>query len=184
MPRNRVAIVDNAAPRENVVVYDVRTGTEVCREPIFPVGRSATENSLISIGDSLIAENNYGNAGPQSTTLGRTTTPGITRVDVSAAGECTTAWANTTVSSPSVVPKVSAGAGLVYTYSKPKGPGTIDRWYWTAIDFRTGKVVYSKLAGTGVAYNNNYASLYLGPDGAGYVGVTGGLVRVSDGMTK
>jgi hypothetical protein len=103
---------------------------------------------------------------------------------VSAAGECTTAWANTTVSSPSVVPKVSAGAGLVYTYSKPKGPGTIDRWYWTAIDFRTGKVVYSKLAGTGVAYNNNYASLYLGPDGAGYVGVTGGLVRVSDGMTK
>ncbi len=184
MPRNRVAIVDNAAPRENVVVYDARTGTEVCREPIFPAGRSATENSLISIGDALIAENNYGNAGPQSTTLGRTTTPGITRVDVSAAGECTTAWANTTVSSPSVVPKVSAGAGLVYTYSKPKGPGTIDRWYWTAIDFRTGKVVYSKLAGTGVAYNNNYASLYLGPDGAGYVGVTGGLVRVSDGMTK
>lgn len=180
MPRNRVAIVDNAAPRENIVVYDARTGTEVCREPVFPAGKSATENSLISIGNALIVENNYGNVGPQSTTLGRTTTPGITRVDVSPAGACTTVWENTSLSAPSVVPKVSARAGLIYTYTKPKGPGTIDRWYWTAIDFRTGRRVYSRLIGTGVAYNNNYASLYLGPDGAGYVGVAGGLVRISD----
>ncbi len=180
MPRNRVAIVDNAAPRENVVVYDTRTGAEVCRKPIFPSGRSATENSLIAIGSTLIAENNYGNVGPQSTTLGRTTTPGITRVDVSTAGTCRTVWQNRAISAPSVVPKASAATGLIYTYSKPKGPGTIDRWYWTALDLRTGKRVFSILVGTGAAYNNNYASLYLGPDGAGYVGVTGGLVRVSD----
>ena len=108
----------------------------------------------------------------------------MARVDVTAAGECVNVWTNNKVIAPSVVPKFSAKTGLIYTYTKPAGPGTIDRWYWTAIDFRTGKVVYSKLAGTGVAYNNNYASLYLGPDGAGYVGVTGGLVRVSDGMTK
>ena len=180
LPRNRVAIVDNAAPRENIVVYNARTGSEVCREPIFRPGRSATENSLIAVGRSLIVENNYGNVGPQSTTLGRTTSPGITRVDVSPAGVCSTVWENTSVSAPSVVPKFSARAGLIYTYTKPKGPGTIDPWYWTAIDFRTGKTVYKQLVGTGVAYNNNYASLYLGPDGAGYVGVAGGLVRISD----
>jgi hypothetical protein len=181
MPRNRVAIVDNAAPREHIVVYDTNTGVEVCSEAVFPLGRSATENSLISVNNSLIVENNYGNDGAQSTTLGRTTTPGMTRVDVSAAGECTTVWENTSITVPSVVSKFSAGSGLIYTYSKPKGPGTTDRWYWTAIDYRTGAMVYSKLAGTGAMFNNDYASLYLGPTGAGYVGVLGGLIRVSDG---
>ena len=48
------------------------------------------------------------------------------------------------------------------------------------MDYRTGKVVYSQLAGTGIAFNNNYASLYLSPSGMGFVGVTGGIVRISD----
>ena len=79
-----------------------------------------------------------------------------------------------------MVPKFSAATGLIYTYTKPKGPGTIDRWYWTAIDFRTGKLVYSVLAGTGILFNNSYASLYVGRSGDGYVGVIGGLIRVHD----
>ena len=180
MPGGRVAIVDNASPREHVVVYDAATGNEICQEPVFQRGASATENSLISVGNALIVENNFGNETVKSTTLGRTTTPGMTRVDVSATGACTTTWRNTTESAPSVVPKFSAAAGLVYTYTKPKGPGAIDRWYWTAIDFRTGKRVYSKLAGTGALFNNSYASLYLGPTGDGFVGVVGGLIRVHD----
>ncbi len=180
MPGGRVAIADNGSPYERIVVYDTKTGDKVCQAAISPRGKFATENSLISVGNALIVENNYGNATVQSTTLGRTTIPGMTRVDVSKDGTCTTTWRNTTESAPSVVPKFSAATGLIYTYTKPKGPGTIDRWYWTAIDFRTGKMVYSVLAGTGVLFNNSYASLYVGPSGDGYVGVIGGLIRVHD----
>jgi hypothetical protein len=35
-----------------------------------------------------------------------------------------------------------------------------------------------------VGYNNNYAPVTLGPDGAAYVGVLGGLVRLADSSEK
>jgi hypothetical protein len=182
MSGGRVAITDNADPM-NVVVYNTAIDAPtrlVCFAPVFNTGASATENSLISIGNSLIVENNYGNLTVQSPTKGKTTTPGFARVDVQADGTCKNVWTNSKVSAPSVVPKFSAATGLIYTYSKPKGPGKIDRWYWTALDYRTGEVAYSKLAGTGNAFNNSYASLYLAPNGVGYVGVLKGLIRVQD----
>ena len=59
-----IAITDNADPM-NVVVY--RTGLKlhgkkrvVCEVPVFKKGASATENSIIGTGRSLIVENNYG----------------------------------------------------------------------------------------------------------------------------
>jgi hypothetical protein len=177
-----VAIADNANPI-NVVVYNTDPKAAkrvVCEQPVFAADASATENSLIAIGNSLIVENNFGNATLKSTLGGKTSTPGMARVDVNADGACTTAWTNTEVIAPSVVPKFSAATGLIYTYTKPKGPGKVDRWYWTALDYRTGKVVYSRFVGNGLDFNNNYASAYLGPDGSGYVGVTGGLVRIYD----
>jgi hypothetical protein len=182
MSGGRVAITDNADPM-NVVVYNTAINAPtrlVCLAPVFNKGASATENSLISIGDALIVENNYGNLTVQSPSKGKTTTPGFARVDVQAGGTCKNVWTNTKVSAPSVVPKFSAATGLIYTYTKPKGPGKIDRWYWTALDYRTGGVVYSKLAGTGNAFNNSYASLYVAPNGVGYVGVLKGLIRVED----
>ena len=53
-------------------------------------------------------------------------------------------------------------------------------WYLTAIDWRTGRTVFSQLAGEDLGFNNNYAPVTLGPDGAAYVGVLGGLVRLAD----
>ena len=179
MSGNRVAIVDNADP-ENVVVFrtdDVVLGDrQICTEPVFTEGASATENSLIAVGDALIVENNYGNS-LDATVGGASTTPGMARVDVGESG-CETVWVNNTVRAPSVVPKFSAKTGLIYTYTKPIGPGTIDRWYWSALDFRTGREVYSVLAGTGILFNNNYAAAYLSAKGVGYVGVVGGVVRI------
>ena len=32
----------------------------------------------------------------------------------------------------------------------------------------------------GIQYNNHYAAIYLGPDGAAYVATLAGLVRVTD----
>jgi hypothetical protein len=82
---------------------------------------------------------------------------------------------------PSVVPKLSLTNGLVYTYTKPPRADGADPWYFTALDFRTGATVYKRLSGVGLGFNNNYAPVTLGPDGAAYVGVLGGVARFSDG---
>ncbi len=74
------------------------------------------------------------------------------------------------------MPKLSLANGLVYTYTHPPRADGIDAWYLTTLDFRSGRTVYHRLAGTGFAFNNNYAPVTLGPDGAAYVGVLAGVV--------
>jgi hypothetical protein len=186
LPGGYVAIADNADPMQ-VVVY--RTSARrmsparrtVCEVPVFGKGSGSTENSLIGAGRSLVVENNYGYDGPQSVLGGGTTVAGFTRVDIRKDGRgCRTVWRNTSLSAPSVVPKLSLGTGLIYAYSKPAGDVT-DPWYWTAIDFRTGKVVWKILAGAGPALNNNYAGLAIGPDGTAYLGVIPGIAALRDG---
>ncbi|WGY01504.1 hypothetical protein QI633_23585 [Nocardioides sp. QY071] len=176
-----IAIADNAEPQSHVIVYDRRKGVtdrEHCSIPVLASGASTTENSLVAAGESLIIENNYGYAGVQSTLLGKTTTPGVSRVMIDPDG-CHVAWTNPT-SAPTSVPKASLGNGLVYVYSKPKG-NLLDPWYVTAIDIRTGETRWSRLTGTGIQWNNHYASIYLGPDGALYVATIVGLIRLTDG---
>jgi hypothetical protein len=90
---------------------------------------------------------------------------------------CRTAWTSNE-RAPSVVPKLSLANGLVYTYTHPPRSDGIDAWYLTTLDFRTGQTVYRRLAGTGFAFNNNYAPVTLGPDGTAYVGVLGGVVEL------
>jgi hypothetical protein len=77
-----------------------------------------------------------------------------------------------------VVSKLSVKSGLIYTYTKDPGPQ--DPWYWTALDFRTGRIVYEALAGTGLGYNNNYAGIALSPRDTEYVGALGGIVGLRD----
>ncbi len=78
-----------------------------------------------------------------------------------------------------MVSKLSLANGLIYTYTKQ--PGVEDPWYWTALNFRTGKVVYQQLGGTGfVGYNNNYAGIALAPNRTAYLGVIGGIIAMSD----
>jgi hypothetical protein len=176
-----VAITDNADPM-SVVVYrraaDESGSRLVCSRAVFEPGASATDNSLIGIGKSLIVENNHGYTGPLATTEGATTTAGLERLDI-ADGSCKRVW-RSGETAPSVVPKVSLANGLVYTYTKPADPGGTDAWYFTALDFRTGATVYKRLAGTGLGFNNHYAPVTLGPDGTAYVGVLGGLVLLRD----
>jgi hypothetical protein len=93
---------------------------------------------------------------------------------------CRLAWTSNE-RAPSVVPKLSLTNGLVYTYTKPPRSDGADPWYFTALDFRTGATVYKRLSGVGLGFNNNYAPVTLGPDGAAYVGVLGGVTRFSDG---
>ncbi|WP_370416245.1 hypothetical protein [Streptomyces fradiae] len=181
-----VAITDNADDRMNVLVY--RRGTDVapadrlvCKVPVFGAGASTTDNSLISWGNSLVVENNYGYENPTTLTFGRSVVGGVTRVDVRPDGSgCDTVW-ESDVRSPSTVPKLSTANGLLYFYEKRPHPLGIDAWYLTAVDFRTGARAWSRLTGTGPAYDNNWAPITIGPDGTAYAGVFNGIVAVHDG---
>jgi hypothetical protein len=179
-----VGITDNADPIRVVVMRRGRsTGGKprtVCATPVFNRGASSDDQSLIAVNRSLIAENNYGYTGPPSTQFGRTTQPGLERVDVRRdLSGCPKIW-RSEERAPSVVPKVSLDGGLVYTYTKPAGDDR-DPWYLTALDFRNGRTVWKKLAGFGLGHNNNYAPVTLNPDnGTAYVGTLGGLVALRD----
>ena len=176
--KNRIAITDNA-DRMHVIVYERGRdgGGEVCRRGVFETGASATDNSLVAFGRSLIVENNYGYT-LQNVETGGLTAPGITRVDVRK-GRCRTVWASTE-RAPSVVPKVSLANGLLYTYTRPGSADGSQAWYFTALDLDTGKTVFQKLTGAGLGYNNHYAPITIGPDGVAYAGTLGGLVRIAD----
>jgi hypothetical protein len=180
--RRWVAITDNADPM-NVLVYNRRRGVRrrlVCKIPVFRKGAGDTDQSLIGINRSLIVENNYGYEGPLATMNGVTSTPGLERVDIDRDGDgCHRVWRSREIA-PSVVPKLSLRAGLVYTYTKPAGVES-DPWYLTALDYRTGRTVYKRLAGQGLGYNNHYAPISIGPDGTAYVATFGGFVALRDG---
>ena len=179
-----VAIADNAEPRMNVLVYrrHGETGKRaVCKLPVFEPGASATENTLIGYGRSLVVENNAGYDIFRTMRGGRTSAPGIARIDLRADGSgCDLVWQSDEISQ-TTVPKLSTSNGLVYLYTKrPNAPRNGDAFYFTAIDFATGRTVYRVLTGTGIRYDNNWAAISLAPDGSAFVGVLNGLVRVRD----
>jgi hypothetical protein len=185
MGKRLLSITDNADPMQVVVMRRarrLRRGQRrvICEQPVFENGASATENSIIATGRSMIVENNYGYAPPPAATAdGKTTTPGVERVDLRRNGRgCRTAWHSDEIS-PSTVPKLSLANGLVYLYTKP--PGTPDAWYLTAVDFFTGKTVWRRLMGTGLVFNVHYAGLTISPTGVLYTGVLGGTAALADG---
>jgi len=165
-----VTITDNAQPYMHVLVYKCakqiqgkRLTTSV---PVFTAYKSCTENSLVCTEKSIVVENNFGYREPDEDTVnGRTTPPGITRIDLDRNGKGHKVWTNDTVSIPSSITKMSVANGIIYCYTKPAGPGTTDPWYFTALDFRNGKTLWKQLTGTGQLYDNFYASMYIAPTG-------------------
>lgn len=181
--KDLVAITDNADPRMHVIFYR-RSGTtpgrKICQVPVFGSGASDTENSLVYAGGrSVIVENNYGYAGVQSTMFGKTTSPGLAKVTLRTDGTCAVSWTSR-LSAPTSVPKVSLGNGLLYAYTKAASTPLDDSWYFTAIDVRTGATRWKQRTGNGIQWNNHYASIYLGPDGAAYMPTLAGLIRFKD----
>jgi outer membrane protein assembly factor BamB len=171
-----VAITDNAEPRMNVLVVNRQTGEVTCEVPVFAEGASATDNSLIAVDGALIVENNYGYAPPVTSVAGgHTTEPGLTAIDVDRLGSCSVRWANAEIRIPSLVSKATTVGGLVLTYTKPPSRIGAEAWYFTAVDLRTGEVVWTRRAGAGGPFNNHYAAGYLTADGDFFVGTLNGL---------
>ena len=179
-----VAITDNADKQMHVLVY--RRATHLaegqsrlfCSVPVFSAGQSATENSLVGWGDGLVVENNYGYLNPTTLAEGGQPPGGITRISVAANG-CHVAWANP-VLSPSVVPKLARGNGMLYVYSPTPVAGGLDEWYLTAVDWRTGKTVARIHTGDGPPYDNAWAPITIGPNNTAYISCFGGLISVRD----
>ena len=180
-----VAIADNAEPRLNVLVYrrgrDVAGERLVCRQPLFAPGASATDNTFVGFGRSLVVENNAGYDIFPTMMFGSTGAGGVARVDVDENGRgCHVVWESREISQ-TTVPKLSLGSGLLYLYTKlPDAPWWTDAYYLTAVDFRSGETVYKALTGTGLGYDNHWAPITIGPDGTAYVGTLRGLVAVRD----
>jgi hypothetical protein len=184
-----VAITDNADPYMHVLVYrrakEAPGNRLVAKVPVFGKYQASNENSLVCTDRSIVVENNYGYVSPfQDAIGGLTTTPGLARVDRRKDGTWSRVWTNQKLSLPSVVTKMSLANGLIYTYSKPAKSDGTDAWYFTAVDFRTGKVAWKQLAGTGTLYDNDYAPTYIGPDGTFYVGTNGGIVAMRDQLPQ
>lgn len=184
MGKKYLSIADNAARMQVVVMRRAKRLPRgqrrvICEQPVFRRGAGATENSVIATGRSMIVENNYGYfPPPDATSNGKTTRPGVERVDIRRGGKgCRTVWKSSEIS-PSTVPKLSLASGLIYLYTKPKG--TPDAWYLTAVNFHTGKTVWRRLMGTGVLFNVHYAGITISPSGVLYTGVLGGTAAVAD----
>lgn len=181
-----VAITDNAEPRVNVLVFqrapDFRGPRLVCKVPVFDADKGAVETSLIGYGRSIIVGNNYGYDLFPTMMFGRTGAGGLARIDILLDGtDCQVKWRNPAIAQ-TALPKLSLPNGLVYLYTKDAGTGfSIDAYYFTAVEFATGKTRFEVLAGTGVSYDNNWGTTALGADGCAYVGCLRGLLRNCDG---
>jgi hypothetical protein len=190
-----VGINDNENPMEVVIyrtaVHPTRTirtpghahtvpaPRQVCRVPVFRRGASADENAMIAAGNSYLIENNHGYQTPSSVQGTGNVAAGFARVDINSSGTgCRLVWTNTRVHVPTVVSKLSLANGLVYTYTTTAGAS--EPWYWTALNFRTGRVVYEVLAGNGVGFNNNYAGIAISPRGTEYLGTLDGIIALRD----
>lgn len=100
---------------------------------------------------------------------------------------CRLIWANETVAAPQVGPKLSTRTGLVYFYTRKYDqniPGyelyDLDVYYWSAVDFCTGEIIWERLVGTGLEFNSHYPGPAIGPSGALYVGAYGGIIEIKD----
>jgi len=192
-----VAITDNAEQLQ-VVVYRTAPDEElepdqrrvVCEVPVFDFtegGAGAGSNSLVGLHNSIIAQNTADYLFDWKTgTLTTPGRPGMERIDIDPNGKgCTKVWVNTEVHT-NMVMKLSTRNGLIYTQDR-KYDATNDVYavYWVALDFRTGEVVWEKLAGTfegsGLAtFDNFWAAIGLGPNGALYGANYGGITMLRD----
>lgn len=180
-----VTITDNADERINLLVYrreqDYAGKRLVCSVPLFERNGSATDNSSIAWGRSIITENNAGYRNALTQKEWDAPVGGITRVDVREdESGCDVVW-HSRERSPSVVPKLSLGNGLAYFYTFERQAEDKITWHLTALDFATGKTAFKILVGTGKSFDNNWSPITLAPDGTAYIGTFKGIVAVWDG---
>jgi hypothetical protein len=183
--------INDSAKQMHVLVF--RTATKlkpgqrrlIGSTPVFAdMAGQAAANSILGYRDSMVIQNSYGHsdAYDKDGFLRSTDSlPGLARIDIKPGGKgLRKVWVNDEVTSVSL-PKLSTQTGLIYVIDRQDDSNGVDAYYWTAVDFRTGKVVWRKMAGRGVAWDSYFAPSSLGPTGTFYNGNYGGIAAVRDG---
>ena len=179
---------DNGDEHESVLVLNASTGAIIGKQPLFKAGASAAEDSMIGVGNTLVAANTYGYpypkepagappAQPSSAMMG----PGVERWDVTGAG-LVKVWSREDVYS-SAVPRYSSADGLIYTCERPPWPlsnGPVI--YAMAIDIETGETVYrQKLPGLITVFGVDTLQMVgtIDRNGTWWQGTIGGVYRIA-----
>lgn len=183
-----VAITDNAAPHEHLLVYD-RRGRKVCDTPVLTKSDSGTENSPIGSGSSVFVASTYGYPYPAAPEGAEPTQPagapftgGLTRVDLRTGG-CDVRW-DVAVRS-AAVPRLSVPDGLIYTVQRtnrldPDGPASnLDDYALLAIDAGTGEVRSQRFLGLSTAHDTLQLAGTIVPGGVLYQGTISGIFRIA-----
>ncbi|MFJ8623035.1 hypothetical protein ACIRD3_09315 [Kitasatospora sp. NPDC093550] len=189
-----LAIVDNAAPTADLLVYRADSGERVCSVPVLKAGGSGSENAPIGAGNAVFIAGTYGypypklpaDAGPSVPASGGGFRGGLSRVDVRPDGSgCDLAWDVRARSS--AVPFLSTADGLIHTVLRePLIPGTgtttlLDPYDYAEIDPETGTVVRAHRLGIGALYDTLQMAGTIAPGGVVFQGTVTGVVRVAAG---
>ncbi len=107
--------------------------------------------------------------------------PGIERIDIDPDGKgCTKIWVNKEVAGAMTL-KPSTRTGLIYTQDRKwDAENKVNAYYFVALDFRTGEVVWEKRMGTGDKFDSIGMPVIVGPNKALYGPLQGGLVMLKD----
>ncbi|KUL51216.1 hypothetical protein ADL22_06620 [Streptomyces sp. NRRL F-4489] len=185
-----LAITDNAAPQENLIVVSTKDNRTVCRIPVLDPNGSGTENSPIGAGNSVYVASTYGypypavpdGAGPAEP-ANAPFTGGLTRVDIDPDGRgCAIRW-DTRIRS-AAVPKLSLADGTLYTVERtgvldPARTGILDRYDFLAVDAETGRVAGRRHLGTGFLFDTLQMAGNATPGGVWWQGTVTGVVRIA-----
>lgn len=189
-----LAITDNAATKENLLVFDTATGNQICSVPAI----DGTENSPIGSGNSVFVASSYGypypalppNAGP-SQPASAPISGGMTRIDVTGSG-CTVVWTNNVPSS--AVPRLSVADGKIYTFTRHSllsgsgaltsgsssgSAGVTDNYSFAVIDAATGKLDSEQFVGATTVNDTLQMVGTIAPGRIQYQGTTTGLYRIT-----
>lgn len=147
-----------------------------------PIAYSAVDAASVIVADGLNTPPPVVGApdGGPANDLGPMT-PGVTRVDVALdATSCTTVWTTPLRVHSGLV--ASSTTGLVYGYTQDVTRAAAGSyiWYFVAIDYRTGRIVWRQRAGAGSTKNDNRRPLFLGANGVLYQTVPLGLEWMRD----
>ena len=176
-----LTITDNAAPQENVLVYQTTSGTLIGSVPFLISGtNSGNEDAAIAVGNSVFYPSTYGYEYPQSAESG-TSIPasapfvgGMQRVDVLPGGSgLTTTWQSSVVSAGE--PRLSLADNLIYTIGLDTTTGV---YSLVTVDPATGVQLSSTPYGSALGDNPLQMVSLISPSGVLYQGTKEGIVRV------
>lgn len=178
-------ITDNADKQISLLIYETKTGKEICKHPIFGATGGGTECSSIGYDKTVIVASTYGYPYPRypdgaglSTPLHAPFVGGIERIDITEEG-CKTIWKNPTLKS-AAVPRFSSVDGFIYTTERQGGTSAVDAgysFYTAVINSATGKVVREQFMGYGFIYDTLEMVGTILPDGTWYQGLLSGIFK-------